>query len=458
MFIVTLILTRHLSAKEFGLVGMLSIFILIGQALVNSGFNQALIRQQDVDESDYSAVFFINLVFSLILYCCLFFLGPVIANFYNQPELVLLTRVLAVLLIINSFSYVQEARLTKNLEFKKLAVINLPSALVGAGVSVLLAFNNYGVWSIVALQLVTRFVYSVQIWLYSDWRPSLVFNIGRAQMLFSFGGKLAVAGIINTVYQNIYLVLIGRFFSVTQVGYYQAANNLVQYPVNTISMALQKVIFSAFSVIQDNNNKLKAGYKVVVQQTFFWVCPTFIIAGVVANPLFRFLFTEKWLPAAPYFQWLCVVGVLLPINSYNLSILNVKGRSDLFLKLEVLKKVVITIGLAATIPLGIKAMLIFQAVNSVFAYILNSYYSGKFIRYSIFDQIRDLLAVLGLAILVGVSIGLIDYYLFALYADWIRVFVGFFGGFGLYIILARLLRLSCFQNFVKIIQSLMCKP
>lgn len=454
---VTLILARLLTPKEFGLIGMLTIFILVSQTLVNGGFNQALIRQQDVDEEDYSTVFYINLIVSLILYLILFFAAPLIADFYDQHELTLLTRVLSTIFLINAFSYVQEAKLTKEMQFKKLMFINLPSTIIGGMVSIIMAMKGHGVWSIVALQLITKLAYSMQIWAYSSWRPMAVFNKERALSLFSFGGKLALSGVINTIYQNIYLVVIGKFFSVSNVGYYQNANNLVQYPVNTFSMALNKVVFSAFSSIQNDNRKLKEGYKMIIRQILFWVCPAFIIAGVLAVPLFRFIFTEKWLPAVPYFQWLCVVGILLPVNSYNLNILNVKGRSDLFLRLEIIKKIIISIGLVIAIPFGIKALLIFQAFNSFLAYGLNSYYSGRFVHYPISEQIKDILPILFLGLFIGLLVGVADYYMLNNQSDWLRIAIGVGGGFSLYLFIAKRFRFSSFLDFEVIVRTKLLK-
>lgn len=451
-FLVTLVLARLLTPQDFGLIGMLTIFIQVSQSLINGGFNQALIQKKNTDEEDYSSVFYINLTVSGVLYLILFFSAPLIASFYEQPALVNLTRVLTIVFIINAFSLVQETRLTKNMQFKKLMLINLPSTILGGVVSIVMAVLGYGVWSIVALQVVTRIVYGIQIWLYSKWKPLLVFSKKKAAGLFAFGSNLMITNVIDTIYQNIYLVVIGKFFPLNSVGYYQNADNFVRYPTRTFSLALNKVAFPVFSSIQDDDRKLKEGYKKIIQQLLFWLCPAFVLAGVLAEPLFSFVFTEKWLPAVPYFRWLCIVGVLFPVNMYNLNILNVKGRSDLYLRIGIIKKVIITLGVILSIPFGIWALLAFQALNSVIAYFLNSYYSGRFIKYPVFEQLRDIAPIVVLGIAVGGIVYFLDNNLYS-YPDWIRLFIGFGLGGGLYLVAANKWRYSPYMDFLAICQS-----
>lgn len=451
-FVVTIILARFLSPNEFGLIGMITIFILVSQALINGGFNQALIRQKENTEADFSSVFHINFITSLALYGILYFTAPLISKFYGEAELIALIRVLSIVFVISAFSYVQEARLVKGMEFKKLLMISLPASILGGGASIVMALLGLGVWSLVGLQIITRIVYVLQIWAYSSWKPKMIFDKKRSAKLFSYGGKLALSSIINTIYQNIYLVVIGKFFALSNVGYYQYANNLVVYPVNLFTTALNKVVFPAFSKIQDDDLRLKQGYKRIIKQIFFWVFPIFAIAGIIAVPLFRFFLNEKWVPAASYFQWLCVIGILFPVNAFNLNILNVKGRSDLFLKLEVLKKIIITIGIIFSIPFGIQALLMFQAANSFIAYILNSYYSGRFIKYPITEQIKDITSIIVLGTIVGGIVACLDYLLKG-QPDLIRIIIGLFGGLGIYICSAKILKFSSLIDFENIVRA-----
>lgn len=337
-FIVMILLARLLTPEDFGLIGMLMIFIQISQAIVEGGFNLALIQKKNTDELDYSSVFWINLVISIILYSIVFFCAPYIADFYHQPVLSKLVQVLSLVFLINAFSIVQEAKLTKEIRFKTLMLIHIPSSIIGGGVSVVMAFMEFGVWSIVAFQLVSRMAYVIQIWIYAKWRPLFSFKWQRIKVLFSFGSKLLIAKITGVLYNNIFLVVIGRFYPASSVGYYQNSFNLVTVPSSTITSVLNGVTFSTFSSIQDDNKRLKAGYGKVMRQAFFWVCPAYIFAAVLAVPLFDFVFGSKWLPAVPYFRWLCIIGILAPLNTYNLNIVNVKGRSDIFLKLQLIRR------------------------------------------------------------------------------------------------------------------------
>lgn len=451
-FVVMILLARLLTPKDFGLIGMLMIFIQISQAIVDGGFNLALIQKKDTDEEDYSSVFYINLIVSIALYLMLFFTAPLIANFYHQPILTSLARMLGLVFIFNAFSFVQEARLTKAINFKTLAIIHIPSTILGGVVGVIMAMMNYDVWSIVAMQLVTRLAYAIQIWFYAKWKPLLAFNKNKTRNLFSFGSRLLISNIINVVYNNIFLVIIGKFYPVSKVGYYQNAFNLIHTPSGTITNVIISVTFPALSSIQEDNERLRVSFKRVMEQAFFWICPIYVLAGVLAVPLFEFVLTPKWLPAAHYFQLLCVVAILGPLNTYNLNIVNVKGRSDLFLKLNLIRRVVTIIGIIIVIPYGINALLIVQAISSVFAFVLFGHYSGRLILYSLREQLQDILPTLLLSIGIGGVVLFINQSLSSL-SSIIRLLLGFGVGAGLYWWLAGYFKLPPFIDFKYIIRN-----
>lgn len=448
--ITIIVLARILTPRDFGLIGMLTIFIAISQALVQAGFNQALIQKKDTDEEDYSSVFYINLVASVLLYGILYFSAPLIANFYEQPILIEMTRVLSLIFVINAFSYVQEAKLRKEMRFKSLMFVHIPSTIISGIVAISMALTGFGVWSIVGMQLSMRLAYTVQLWLYAKWKPLWTFNKEKAKRLFSFGGNLMVASIINTIFQNIYLIVIGKFFPVNVLGYYQNAKRLVDTPTKTLSSVVGSVTFSAFSFIQDDDVKLKSGYRRIIQQMLFWICPMLIFAAILAKPLFSFVLTDKWLPAVPFFQLLCLGGILGPLNTYNLNIVKVKGRSDIFLKLEILKKTIVAIGVAATVSFGVWALVIFQTVYAGIAYVINSYYAGKFINYPMMEQVKDVLNIFVLTALTGTLVLLLDYKLNDL-SNIIRLGVGLITGSGSYIILANIFKFKPLLEFKQIV-------
>src|SRR5699024_1277657 len=351
--VIFIVLARVLTPEAFGLMGMLAVFIAVSQSLTDSGFGQALIQKKETDEVDYSSVFYINLTVSVIIYVLLFVTAPLIASFYGEPILINLIRVLGLKFIIAAFSMVQIARLTKQVQFKKLMMAKLPSTLLGGAAGISAAYMDYGVWSLIIQQLTDATAYSIQIWIQSKWRPIRVFDWQRVKELFDFGSKMMVSGILNTVYKNIYEIVIGRFYATAQVGFYTQAHKIKQLPVQNISSTLARVTFPILSEIQDDDVRLKRAYKRILRQVVFIIAPIMVGAVVVAEPLFRFVLTEKWLPAVPYFQWLCVTGFFYPLNAYNLNILKVKGRSDLFLKLEVIKKVIGVIGIAIAVQYSV---------------------------------------------------------------------------------------------------------
>lgn len=452
-FGVMILLARLLTPSDFGLMGMLMIFIQISQAVVEGGFKLALIQKKDTDEQDYSSVFYINLGVSVILYGILFFAAPLIADFYSQPLLIDLVRVLSLVFVINAFSFTQEARLTKEIKFKTLMIVRIPSTIMGGVVSIIMAFWGFGVWSIVALQLSTRLAYAIQIWIYSKWKPLFLFNFERTKTLFSFGGKLLLAKVFGTLYDNIFLVVLGKFYPVSSVGYYQNAYNLAATPAGTISAVISGVTFPAFAAIQDDNERLARGYKKAIQQVFFWIAPLYVLAGVLAQPLFRFMFTEKWLPAVPYFHLLIIVGVIGPLSTYNLNMVNVKGRSDVFLKLQFIRRSLTSIAIVFAVMYGdIMALLIIQAASSLFSYVLFSSVAGGFINYGFLKQLKDLSGILLLSTLMGFVVFFVNYWM-SDYPDFLQLIIGFATGLTIYAITVHFLKFESYLEIKKIIQN-----
>ena len=451
-FGVMIVLARLLSPKDFGLIGMLMIFIMVSQAIMDGGFNLALIQKKDVTDEDYSSVFMLNLGVGVLLYLVIFVSAPLIADFYDQRILEDLIRVLSLVFLINAFSLVQEARLTKEINFKTLVIINVPSTIIGGAVSIALAISGFGVWSLVAMQLVTRFVYALQIWFYSSWKPGINFNLSRAKGLFSFGSKLLIARVFGTIYNNLFLLVIGKYFPVSSVGYYQNSFNVATTPSNTLTAALNNVTFSAFSSIQDETVRLKEAYRKIMRQACFWIFPLYCIAAVLGEPLFLLVFGEKWLPAVPYFRWLCVVGIFIPLNIYNLNIVNVKGRSDIFLKLQIARRTLTTVGVIIAIPFGIKGLLIVQALGSVFTFFLFSFFSGRFIGYNVKEQILDIFPLLLISILAGVGV-FFTQLLLEEASNVLRILLGFSIGVVIYWLMVHLIRIGPYLEIKNLFQQ-----
>jgi O-antigen/teichoic acid export membrane protein len=437
--------------EEFGLIGMIAVFVAVGNTLLHGGLTKSLIRGEDLDAQDYSTVFYFNLAAGILVYIGVFLLAPLVADFYSQPILTGILRVYCVTFIISAFAAVQLARLTKIMDFKTQTIIAIPAAIIGGIVGVVMAMTGYGVWSLVWSSIVTSTISTVQLWIYSGWAPGFNFNFQKFKAHFNYGYKLTLSELLDRIFNNIFLIVIGKYFSAAQVGFYTRAQTMNQLPVTNISNALNRVTFPLFVSIQNDDVRLRRVYKQLMQMVVFVITPILIFLAVLAEPTFRFLFTEKWLPAVPYFQILCITGILFPIHSYNLSILNVKGRSDLFLKLEVFKKIIIVITLLITIPFGIIALLYGQVFISIFAFFINSHYTGKFINYTALQQLKDVLPIILLAVFAGGIVFLLDYFGLKLNLDIIRILIGGVVGSSVYLFTAFLFKFGSFFELSKLI-------
>ena len=399
-FIIQLVLVRFISPAEFGLVGMLAVFIGIGMALFDGGMTSSLIRENKSDDSDYSTIFYYNFICSILVYLILYILAPIVAEFYNQQTLVKITRVYGLTFIFSAFGAVQNAILIKNMRFKAQAILTLPPQILGGIVGVFLAVNGYGVWALVYSMLITSFLNSLLLWVFSNWKPSLTFNIVKFKYHFTYGYKMAISSILDNIFTNIYSIVIGKLFNPTLVGYYTRANSLVMLPVGNISIVLNRVVFPLFSKVQNDIVALKKLYKKIMQIVFFIISPAIALMILLSREIVFLLFSEKWLPIVPIFEILCISGLIYPLHLYNLIILQVKGKSGLFLKLEILKKVIIFSSILISIKYGFYGILIGSVITSFINLFINSHYAGEFIDYKMHNQLIDLLPIVFSAIIM----------------------------------------------------------
>lgn len=420
-FGISIFLARLLLPADFGVIALFGVVMGISSALIDGGLASSLIRTQNPEESDYSTVFIFNVAMSFFLYGVVFFTAPYISLFYDLPILTNVIRIYAIILIISSFTSIQKIHFVKEMDFKTAFKIKLPSLLIGGISGVFFAYFGFGVWSLVYSAIIQSVISSVQYWIYSSWRPHLIFNLQKFKYHFNFGYKLTLSGLLNTVFENMYTILIGKVFSVQQLGFYNRADSLRQMPVKNLSGALNKVSFPLFAKISHDDVKLRAVYKKMMGVVIFIIAPVLAVMVVGAEPLIRFLLTEKWLPAVPYFQILSIAGLLYPIHAYNLNILQVKGRSDLFLKLEVAKKILIIAVVAVAVQFGIYGLLWGQVLLSVLALTINTYYTGKMINYKGWQQMIDLLPAIALAALIGGGLFIIDISFFKNLPDFLRL-------------------------------------
>ncbi|MDQ2085659.1 lipopolysaccharide biosynthesis protein [Herbivorax sp. ANBcel31] len=390
--IVQIVLARLLFPEDFGIIGMVTVFVAISQAFIDSGFMQGLIREKKVKHEDYSTVFLFNLVIAVLLYSVFFVSADLISQFFGYSEIVPIIRVLSIILVINAFGLIQRTMLMKNVNFKAIAKINLISVFFSGIIAIVMAALGFGVWSLVVKTVFMQFIKAVLFSFYNRWIPKLVFNFESFTRIFNFGWKLLLSRILTTIYQNIYYLIIGRGFTATDLGHYTNAKKLKDAAANTITISVQKVSYPVLSNIQNDSARLKRGYKQIIKNSVFVIFPVMLGLSAVAPALFRVVLGEKWIAATPYFQILCLAGMLFPLHAINLNILQVKGRSDLYLLVSVLKKIVglTFIGIVLFLGLGIMGLMWSAVVTSYLSYFINAFYSKKVISYSVFEQIKDI--------------------------------------------------------------------
>jgi O-antigen/teichoic acid export membrane protein len=400
LLLTQIVLARLLSPKDFGLIGMIIIFVSISQVFIDSGFVNALIQKADINSSDYSTAFICNLVISIFLYLILFFSSPLIADFLNQPELKWLLRFVCLGLLFISLGFVQVAKLRKELNFKVITKATIYANIISAVVGISMALLNYGVWALAFQMVLIYFFRTLFFWIYGDWRPILIFSKKSFKALFNFGYKLLLSGIIDQAYRNIYLLIIGKLFSARDLGYYTQAHKFQEVPVQSLAVIVGSVTFPAFSKIQNEEEKLLLGVRKTLKLLVFVNFPLMLGLAAVAQPLFFYVLGEKWLSAVPYFQLLCISGMLYTLHTTNLSILQVKGRPDLFLRLEIIKKIIITIAIVIGLKWGIMGLIGGSVITSFISFFINAFYSGRLINYPIKRQLKDIYPALILSLLM----------------------------------------------------------
>lgn len=404
-FVVQIVLARLLMPEMFGLIAMLAVFISIGYTLMEGGMTSSLIRTKNPDQLDYSTVFITNFMVSAIVYAFTFIAAPFIADFYNQEILKDILRVYALTFVMRALVAVHLAKLTKEMNFKAQMKLEIPASISAALVGISMAYTGYGVWSLVGLNMTHAVVFTIQSWLFIKWRPTIAFNKRRFKYHFNFGYKMTLAALLDTVYRNIYSIVIGKSFAPAQVGFFSQAETMRLFPVNQLSTVMNKVTYPLFSNIK-GDEQLKAAYKATMKLMFFVVVPMMMLLIVGAREFFLFLFGEKWLLSVPYFQVLAFASIVMPLSTYNLNILKVKGRSDLLLRLEVIKKSIGFIAVFAAVPFGIMPLVISYLVISYLFSFINMIVCGKLIDYSFWEQVKDC----GKIYSIGIASMVVTYY------------------------------------------------
>lgn len=408
-FIVGIVLARLLTPDDYGLIGITAIFSAICQTLINAGFTNALIRKKDVTDNDYNTTFIVNMMMSILLYAVIFFLAPLIAIFFKRLELTCLIRVLSLGMIIGALALVQQARLTKRIDFKSQTKITIIASLVSGCVGICLALAGFGVWALVVQQMTSQSIRTLLLWYVNMWLPKLRFSLESFHELFGFGWKMMVSGLIDTIWTKLTQVVVGKFYSPATLGQFTRAGQFSSLFSSNLTGVIQRVTYPVLSNIQDDKERMVAAYRKIIKMTMFVTAIGMFFLGAISEPLLYCLIGPKWHEASTYLPLICISGSLYPLHAINLNMLQVQGRSDLFLGLEIIKKIIAIGPLVIGAIVGIMPMLYSGVIVNIICYFLNSFYSGKFLGYSSWMQLKDIAPSYGMAIIIAVAVYFIKY-------------------------------------------------
>lgn len=450
-FVVSIVLARLLSPDDYGLIAMITVFITISQVFVDSGMANALIQKKNADNLDFSSVFYFNVALCFVIYIILFITSPFIAKFYGKNELTPLLRVLGITIIISGLKNVQQAYVSKKMLFKKFFFATLGGTLIAAVAGIALAYMGAGAWALVVQQILNVTIDTIILWFTVKWRPQKVFSISRLKGLFSYGWKLLVSALIDTFYNNLRQLLIGKMYSSADLAYYNRGQQFPNFIVSNINASIDSVLLSALSSEQDHIQKVKTMTRRAIKTSSFIMWPMMIGLAVLSKPLIIILLTDKWLAAVPFLQIFCINYGFQPIQTANLNAIKALGRSDLFLKLEITKKTIGIVILIVSMQFSVLAVAIGLLLYTIIVSFINSLPNAKLLGYSYFEQIRDMAPALLLSCIMGMVIFSIKY---LISSNLILMIVQIFIGGIVYIGLSSVLRLESFTYIIETIKSL----
>jgi len=449
-FIVQIILARLLFPADYGVIALIVVFIAISQTFVESGLGTALIQKKKVTDADYSSVFYLSLGVALAFYCILFLGAPFIAVFYNQPLITPVLRALGLTLFFGAVNTIQNAVIARNFLFRKLFVSSLGAVLLSGIVGITMAYAGYGVWALVGQQLTSIMALCLIMWFTVQWRPKLLFSLARVKELFSFGWKLLASGLISVTYNNLSSLVIGKLYPASMLGYYTKGKEFPHYAVANINSTIQMVMFPAYAKNQDNKPMVKQIMRRALVTSVFLVFPAMAGLAAIAAPLIELLLTEKWLISVPFLQIFCAVYALWPITTVNLQAINALGRSDIFLRLEIMKKTIGLCVLAVTIPIGIYAIALGMVVNAAIGMVINIFPNRTLLDYSFTEQWRDLMPTLILSLIMC---GIMYSILFLDLSLWVTLILQIVIGVVVYLGLAWLLKLESLTYVINTVKE-----
>lgn len=451
-FIVQIVLARLLLPEDYGLIALVTIFIAIANVFVQSGFNVALIQKKDVDEVDFSSVFYLSLFVAGLLYVIIFFTAPFISEFYDQPQLIKLFRVLSITVFFGAFNSIQNAVVARKMQFKKLFFSSLGAIFVSGIAGVVAAYQGFGVWSLVIQQLVNQFMITTILWFTVKWRPQLIFSFERVKGLFSYGGKLLVAALIDKLYMNLRSLIIGKMYNADMLAYFNRGSQFPQLLVTNINGSIKTVMLPVFVAKQYDRKRLKEVMRRTIVTSSFILFPMMVGLAVVAEPLISLILTDKWLPCVPFLQIFCISYAFWPIHTANLQAINAIGRSDIFLKLEIIKKIIAFSILGVSLFYGVYAIALGSVLSGGIATVVNSYPNKKLLNYSYKEQCKDIMPSLLLSLGMGIVVHCIN---FISLDTWMMLIIQIVLGLILYIGMSKIFKLECYRYLLTTCKELL---
>ena len=449
-FIVSIVLARLLTPEDYGLIGLITVFISIATVFVSSGFGNALIQKENATQTDFSSVFYFGILMGIIMYIILFFIAPFIANFYNEPLLIPVIRVLSLSLIIAGVNSVQQAYVSKIMQFKKFFYSTIIGTITSAFIGIFMAYKGFGVWALITQNLSNQVIDTCVLWFTVKWRPTFTFSFSEMKKMFNYGWKLLISGLIDTIYNNLYSLVIGKFYSAKDLGYYNRGRNIPNMVITNINGSIQSVIFPTLSNCQGDKVRLKVMVRRSIMTSTYIIMPAMIGLAAVAKPLTVLLLTDKWLPSVPFMQFSCFILAFWPIHTTNLQAINAVGRSDIFLKLEIIKKIIGFSIMVVSIPFGLYTMMIGNCFSAVISSILNASPNRKLLNYGYKEQIRDILPAMLLSLFMG---GTVLLWTFTDMSSIMILICQVITGILIYVSGSKLLKLESYTYIIDMIRS-----
>lgn len=449
-FIVSVVLARLLTPEDYGLIGLITVFISIAAVFVSSGFGNALIQKENATQTDFSSVFYFSIFMGTAMYIVLFFAAPWIADFYNESLLIPVIRVLAVSLIIAGVNSVQQAYVSKTMQFKRFFYSTIIGTVISAVIGIYMAYKGFGVWALVTQNLSNQVIDTLILWFTVKWRPAFEFSFSEMKKMFDYGWKLLFSSLLDTVYNNLYSLVIGKFYSAKDLGHYNRGRNIPNMVITNINGSIQSVMFPAFANCQGDKVRLKTMVRRSIMTSTYIIMPAMIGLAAVAKPLTVLLLTDKWLPSVPFMQFSCFILAFWPIHTTNLQAINAVGRSDIFLKLEIIKKIIGFSIMVVSIPFGLYTMMIGNCFSAVISSFLNASPNRKLLNYGYREQIKDILPAMLLSLFMG---GIVLLWTFTDMSSIMILVCQVITGAVIYISGSKLLKLESYTYIINMIRS-----